>query len=270
MMCRYEGAGIYRHVYLVATSQTHIDQDGVFAPAEITGAVHTALSTKGLTGPAAGLTADAIVHASAVVVSAGATEAAAVTVSFKLYDGNTEVARGSSISLATNVASTFHNASLSVIGAKLWSIRSPSLYTLVSTVTDGAGNELDVVNTSIGIRSLKYSGQDGMFINNEHVKVRGFCDHESWGGVGMAVPDRVALFRAQASRSVGGNGRRSSHNPAHPIILDIYDRVGMVVMDENRLYKNDSSDINAMAEMVQRDRNHPSVTIWSFCNEGAL
>ena len=58
-------------------------------------------------------------------------------------------------------------------------------------------------------------------MNGEHVKVRGFCDHESWGGVGMAVPDRVALFRAQASRSVGGNGRRSSHNPAHPVILDV-------------------------------------------------
>ena len=162
-------------------------------------------------------------------------EAAAVSVTFTLYDGDTEVAHGSSTPLATSTASTFHNASLSVTGAKLWSIGSPSLYTLVSTVKESSSaKELDTVNTSIGIRSLKYTGDGGMFINEEHVKVRGFCDHESWGGVGMAVPDRVALFRAQASRSIGGNGRRSSHNPAHPVILDIYDRVGMVVMDENR------------------------------------
>ncbi len=272
MWCRYEGAGIYRHVYLVATSQTHIAQDGVFAPAEITSDVHSVNSANGMIGPTAGLTGDAVVHASAAVVgvvsTGGVNHAAAVSVTFQLYDGTTEVAHGSSTPLAASLAPTFHNTSLSVPRARLWSIASPSLYTLVSIVKDGGGKELDIVNTTIGIRSLAYTGDGGMFINNQHVKVRGFCDHESWGGIGMAVPDRVALFRAQASRSVGGNGRRSSHNPAHPVILDIYDRVGMVVMDENRKYQNDSSDINAMAEMVQRDRNHASVTIWSFCNEG--
>jgi hypothetical protein len=65
-------------------------------------------------------------------------------------------------------------------------------------------------------------------------QVRGFCDHNNFGAVGMAVPDRINLFRAEASRSVGGNGRRTSHNPPNPGMLDIYDRIGMVVMDENR------------------------------------
>eukprot|EP01052_Picozoa_sp_SAG31_P045263 SAG31_NODE_8198_length_1498_cov_1.484632_1_plen_463_part_01 len=236
----YEGAGIYRHVYMVATSQTHIDQNGVFAPAKINSIVRPAASTDNLTGPAAGLTADATVFASAAVVS-DATDVelrtiAAVTVTFKLFDGNIEVARGSSAALAIdghNGSPAVHNASLSVSSAKLWSVGSPFLYTLVSTVLDDNGKELDTVNTSIGIRSLKCklsascmnnaccissdhrkrletdTGNGGMFVNSEHVKVRGFCDHESWGGVGMAVPDRVALFRAQASRSVGGNGRRS-------------------------------------------------------------
>lgn len=86
--------------------------------------------------------------------------------------------------------------------------------------------------------------------------------------VGMAVPDRVNLFRAQASRAVGGNGRRTSHNPPNPIMLDIYDRVGIVVMDENRLFANDSAYVDNMGALVKRDRNHPSVVIWSFCNEG--
>lgn len=83
----------------------------------------------------------------------------------------------------------------------------------------------------------------------------------------MAVPERINLYRAQASRAVGGNGRRTSHNPPAPEMLDIYDRVGMVVMDENRLFANTTPFVLNVGAMVKRDRNHPSVTIWSFCNE---
>ena len=83
----------------------------------------------------------------------------------------------------------------------------------------------------------------------------------------MAVPERVNLFRAQASRAVGGNGRRTSHNPPDESMLDIYDRVGVVVMDENRLFDNNTAYVTNMGALVKRDRNHPSVVIWSFCNE---
>jgi hypothetical protein len=85
--------------------------------------------------------------------------------------------------------------------------------------------------------------------------------------IGMAVPDRINLFRAQASRSIGGNGRRTSHNPPDPTLLDIYDRLGMVVLDENRLFGNNSHYVDNMQALVKRDRNHPSVILWSFCNE---
>ena len=84
-----------------------------------------------------------------------------------------------------------------------------------------------------------------------------------------AVPERINLFRAQASRAVGGNGRRTSHNPPDSSMLDIYDRVGIVVMDENRLFDNNTAYVNNMGSLVKRDRNHPAVVIWSFCNEGA-
>ena len=83
----------------------------------------------------------------------------------------------------------------------------------------------------------------------------------------MAVPARVSLFRAQALRAVGGNGRRTSHNPPDAAVLDIYDRVGVVVMDENRLFANETRYVDNMGVLVKRDRNHPSVVIWSFCNE---
>ena len=106
-----------------------------------------------------------------------------------------------------------------------------------------------------------------VFLNEEHYKVRGFCDHNQFAVVGMGVPARIKLFRAQALRAVGGNGRRFSHNPPDPIMLDIYDNVGVVVMDENRLFDNNTKYVENMGALVKRDRNHPSITIWSFCNE---
>jgi beta-galactosidase/beta-glucuronidase len=110
------------------------------------------------------------------------------------------------------------------------------------------------------------------------VKVRGYCDHSNFGGVGGAVPDRVNLFRAQMLRSSGGNAWRMAHNPPIPFRLDIMDRIGMLAMDENRDYgghvgqggitdETVEQEVVDMGDMVQRDRSHPSVMIWSFCNE---
>ena len=135
------------------------------------------------------------------------------------------------------------------------------------TQQSAAAPALDALSTSTGFRSLRYDANEGFFLNEQHYKVRGFCDHNDLANVGMAVTDRLHLFRAQASRSVGGNGRRTSHNPAAPVMLDIYDRIGITVMDENREFDNNTEDVNNMGSMVKRDRNHPSIIIWSFCNE---
>ena len=83
------------------------------------------------------------------------------------------------------------------------------------------------------------------------------------------VADRLKLFRAQMSRAVGGNSRRTSHNPPDPVMLSIYDRLGMLVMDETRQFNSETESVDNMAKLVQRDRNHPSVAMWSFCNEVA-
>ena len=122
-------------------------------------------------------------------------------------------------------------------------------------------------DSSAASHGVRYDANEGFFLNGEHFKVRGFCDHNTFAVVGMAVPDRINLFRAQASRAVGGNGRRTSHNPPESAMLQIYDRVGLVVMDENRLFANETQYVINMGAMVKRDRNHPSVVIWSFCNE---
>ena len=125
-------------------------------------------------------------------------------------------------------------------------------------------------------KGQKISLDISRMVNGAATKVRGFCDHSNFGGVGGAVPDRVNLFRAQLLRSVGGNAWRMAHNPPVPSRLDIMDRLGMLAMDENRDYggilqqgglssETLKEQIQDMGDLVQRDRSHPSVMLWSFC-----
>ena len=100
-------------------------------------------------------------------------------------------------------------ATVSLTNPQLWSIPRPYLYTLTATtVLGGPQTAVDAVNISVGIYGGDWSADRGFAMNGRHIKIRGFCDHNDFGGVGMAVPDRIKLYRAQLLRSVGGNGRR--------------------------------------------------------------
>lgn len=261
----YEGGGIYRPVHLVAAPLLHIEPDGLFVPARVTGAI-TAKGAK----PVDGHTAPAAIDAQASIRNFAATGLEAVAgsqVRFVVTD-----AAGSAVAHATAAVDTktgLAKATLTLpISTELWSITRPYLYIVTTTIVARSGADGDSLNTTIGVRSLNWNADTGFFLNREHAKIRGFCDHNDFGGVGMAVPDRIKLFRAQQLRSVGGNGRRMSHNPPQPSMLDIYDRLGVLVMDENRFFDDAAVDVKHMADIVRRDRNHPSVIIWNFCNEG--
>ncbi|KAL1520787.1 hypothetical protein AB1Y20_022351 [Prymnesium parvum] len=251
----YEGGGLYRHVSLVRAPRLHVAQDGLFAFSNVT-----------LAPPAP----SAVVHASAEVSNGGAA-AAEVCVEFSLLAPN-----GSHVGASTSERLTVPAGGSALAAAKidapavlLWSAATPHLYSLVASVLPSCTHAADVDSVAVGhgFRALRYDANEGFFLNERHFKVRGFCDHNSFAIVGMAVPQRISLFRAQASRAVGGNGRRTSHNPPDIRMLELYDRVGIVVMDENRLFNNDTQDVTNMRTLVKRDRNHPSVVIWSFCNE---
>ena len=221
---------------------------------------------------------NAVLHASAELHNLQASGATTknVSVMFTLRDA-AGVQVATAVSSAVGVPSTdmsIENVTKVAVmfdalrNVDLWQIQNPVLYQLTAEVTvSGSTQPVDTVNITTGFRSLRYDAAQGMFLNDQYTKVRGFCDHNDFANFGMAVPDRVKLFRAQASRSVGGNGRRTSHNAPDPVMLDIYDRLGVAVMDENRQILNDSQHIGDMRDLVHRDRNHPSVTIWSFCNE---
>lgn len=187
----------------------HIETDGVFARSMVSPSSiqPREFHAQGATASAASVTAGA------TVVNTGST-AAATSLAFALYNADGQPV-GSSVSADVSVAAAANSSSPATAASKtvsidvpapeLWSVARPYVYTLVVTSSEG-----DVYNTTLGIYSTKWTGDHGFFLNNEHVKIRGFCNHESFGGVGMAIPDRINLFRAQALRSVGGNGWRMS------------------------------------------------------------
>lgn len=253
----YEGGGLYRHVHLVRANLVHVEQDGLFAYSNISFAADD------------GITATtATVHTRVSVMNGGILNKN-VCVSFQLSDPDGLLVASTwpmELNVRASTSATV-NGEMHVSLPKLWSASDPALYTVSTEIDDCNGESLDSVSVVHGFRHLKYDANEGFFLNQEHFKIRGFCDHDNFAVVGCAVPDRIDLFRAQASRAVGGNGRRTSHNPPNPVLLDIYDRLGMVVMDENRLFDDNPSYVDNMGTLVKRDRNHPSVIIWSFCNE---
>lgn len=280
----YEGGGLYRHVHLVRADTVHIEQDGLFAYSNLTWpdeanellSLPASPETESLsnpTGPSSSSSPTAVLHASVAVANTGAQDAS-ICVGFLLtgFDGSVVATNFTAPFTIPSASSSSAYATLVVPSPSLWTAPSPTLYNLTASVytgadCSGASTPLDSVHGPHGFRSLRYDANDGFFLNKDHFKVRGFCDHNNFAVVGMAVPERVNLFRAQASRAVGGNGRRTSHNPPDKSMLDIYDRLGVVVMDENRLFANETRYVDNMGVMVKRDRNHPSVVIWSFCNE---
>ena len=262
----YEGGGIYRHNYLIRSNHVHLAVEGLYGASKVTGAIHD----HNPNDPTKGQYSDgATFMPTAEVVNQAMTGSVSVVVKFMLFDEMGHQAAMSTSSSVSVMPNTIQMAktTFSISNAELWSTPRPYLYTLQTTVMSGS-NILDSINTTVGIRLPKWDADAGFFLNNVPYKWRGFCDHNDFTGVGVAVPDRVNLFRAQVLKAVGGNSWRMSHNPPIPVLLDILDRLGVVVWDENRNFGNNSVWLLNQRDMVRRDRNHPSVMVWSFCNEG--
>lgn len=300
----YAGGGLMRHYHIVRVPSTAASLgafgQGVFAyGANLTGIAGDP-GAGGLKAAAGKLNAmatvtnigsQAAVGGQVVSVRLPASRAAStVSARFTLYD-----ATGAPVGSPTTTpampapAGTNDTATLSTVidvsDVNLWSVPRPYLYTLVTDIlyASGAGAPATVVDTvnvtSLGFRSVNFTADEGLFLNGYHVKVRGFCDHSNFGGVGAAVPDRVNLFRVQALRAVGANSWRMAHNPPIPARLDFTDALGMTVLDENRNYGGTDGQggfsrqtgwqqVADMGDLVQRDRNRASVMAWSFCNGG--
>ena len=231
--------------------------------------------------PAAGLTGAVTLTPSVDLLTSGARAAASVSWSLYAADGETLVASAGPTAVTADPAgTTLVGPAMTVSSAELWSVPRPYLHTLVTMVSVG-GAAVDTRNESVGFRSIAWSAEQGLFLNNQPVKMRGFCNHESWAGVGAALPDRIDLHRVQQMRGVGGNAWRTSHNPPEPVLLAMADRLGIVVLDENRVLATNANCEGCantpsysgypaadMYALALRDRNHASVIFYSevsFC-----
>ena len=244
----YEGAGIYRHVWLTKTAPLHVARWGTFVTTEAK-------------GQAAAVTARATVQN-----DADATARFEVTESVLDPEGR-PVAEATSKGLEIGPGASVEVPSgLRVGDARLWSCETPTLYTLVTTIRQ-EGKEVDRYETPFGIRTLLWDANRGFFLNGERVQLKGVCDHQDHAGVGTAIPDALDAWRLRQLRKMGVNAVRTSHNAPDPALLDACDRLGILVMDENREYGANPQQLDGLRDLMRRDRNHPSVIIWSLGNE---
>ncbi len=160
----------------------------------------------------------------------------------------------------------------------LWSVDDPYMYTLVTNVSVN-GKQVDTYETPFGIRTIEFRADSGFYLNGEHVRINGVCNHHDLGCLGAATNERAIERQLQILKAMGCNGIRCSHNPPSPILLDLCDRMGFLVMDEafdmwrrrktDRDYARFFDDWyeRDLTDLVIRDRNHPSIVLWSIGNE---
>ena len=236
----YTGSGIYRHVWLETTGKVAINQWGVFVSTPVVGKEKTRVHVQGdiIGGPA--------------------------PVAMKIYD-----AAGKMVG-AVNGAT----ADIWVASPHLWSVDHPYLYTLRVTI-----GSRDSYAVKFGIRAFRFDAAKGFFLNGQPVKIRGVCMHHDLGALGAAVNSSAIRRQLTILKAMGCNGIRTAHNPPAPELLDLCDSMGFIVMDEafdmwrKKKNKYDYSldfpawHVRDLQDQVRRDRNHPSVFIWSIGNE---
>jgi beta-galactosidase len=244
----YEGAGIYRHVRLIKTAPVHVPKGGIaVAPALAGSGADVAIRTS--------LANDANQPANAALESRIVDPAGKTVATFT--DASVAVAPWATVEV---------RQAMRLSDAVLWSLEAPKLYRLVTTIRVG-GAAVDELTTRFGVRDIRFDPDRGFFLNGKRVQLNGVCCHQDHAGVGAAVPDSVQRWRIARLKEMGVNAYRTSHNPPAPEILEACDELGMLVMDETRLFSSSAMSLEQLAAMVRRDRNHPSVILWSIGNE---
>jgi beta-galactosidase len=244
----YEGAGIYRHVWLAQTGPLHVAPHGSFVRASVN-------------GDSADVTVDTTVRNDANTGDSFALE-------HELRDpAGRVVARADVPARAVGAdARVDVSAQLRVTAPQLWSLETPQRYTLTTRVKRG-GEVVDSVDTPFGIRTIRFDANQGFFLNGKHVKLQGVNNHQDHAGIGVALPDGMHEARLKMLKAIGVNAIRSAHNPATPELLEACDRLGILVIDEHRMMGTAPQIRDELERMVKRGRNHPSIILWSVGNE---
>jgi beta-galactosidase len=244
----YEGAGIYRHVWLTKTGPVHVKKWGTFVRSAMQGSTaYLKIRTE-------------------VENHAGKSQSVRITSSIVDPAGK-RVARSTSLPAVMHDADEHtYEQQVTVAKAELWSLEERNLYRLVTEV-EANGQITDRYETQFGIRTLRFDADKGFFLNGKSVKVKGTCNHQDHAGLGVALPDAAQAYRIRTLQGMGCNAYRSSHNPPTPELLDVCDELGMLVLDETRMMSSNDEGIAQFEDLIRRDRNHPSVFMWSMGNE---
>ena len=251
----YEGAGIYRHVWLNKASSLHVAPFGTFVRAEFPGDsdncddVFLDIDTE-VRNMSAATTGTAYILRHTLMDASGSKAA------YCEVEGETISGKDSDNT----------NARMKVENPHLWSCKDPYLYTLVTEVTLD-GRIMDTYETVTGIRKAEFDKDKGFLLNGKQVKLKGVNVHQDHAGVGSGIPDGLQEWRLMQLKKFGCNAYRSSHNPMTPELLDACDRLGILVIEENRLTGINSMHTELLERMIRRDRNHPSIILWSVGNE---
>ena len=256
----YPGAGIYRNVWLVATGPVHVAHWGTYVTTPSVSGKQATVSVK----------TDLVNRSD---------KPAEVTLRSSILDRKGRVVGKADLgtSIPPNGRVTLP-AILNVTHSRRWDIDDPYLYTLVSEISAG-GEVVDRYTTPFGIRTIAFDKEKGFFLNGRHLKLQGVCDHHDLGALGAAVNRRATERQLEILKAAGVNAIRTSHNPPSPELLEYTDRMGFLVIDEAfdiwRLPKNpndyhkyfDAWSERDVRDMAHRDRNHPSIILWSIGNE---
>ncbi len=264
----YPGAGIYRHVRLVATNAVRLAPEGVFVSTpEISSAAAQVKVLAELENPGE-RPVEAVVETRLFALGVGGAEAprpvgAPVVSKINLPAG----AERTPVALVAQIATP-----------AAWSPESPFLYAARTTVRL-AGKPVDTLDTTFGVRTAAFDADKGFLLNGKRLELKGVCQHHDLGALGAAVNTRALRRQLEILGAMGCNAIRTSHNPPTPELLDLCDRMGFVVMDEafdcwrHAKKSNDYSrhfdewHERDLADFIRRDRNHPSVVLWSIGNE---
>jgi beta-galactosidase len=258
----YSGSGIYRHVRLVITNPIHIGHWGIYVTtSDVNEELATVLVRTKIENNSSSIAEEGFVRS--ILLDSQGREIACTETKHNAVEPNKTLEVGQQIKVSK---------------PSLWSIESPVLYTLRTALLNQNGL-MDEVATTIGIRKIEYDVDRGFLLNGKRVKMKGVCLHHDGGCVGAAVPIGVWQRRLRILKEMGCNAIRTSHNPPAPEFLDLCDRLGFLVMDEafdewkigkttngyNKYF--DEWSQRDLTAMLHRDRNHPSVVIWSVGNE---
>lgn len=244
----YEGAGIYRHVWLNISNKLHIPEGGQFVHATVKGknaevTIETEVENKNL-------------------------NAANCTVYSYITDNKgKQIAKTTEQKLSLSVNQTQNiKQKLTLGNANLWSLENPYLYKVVSVIKQG--NEIIYKKKSnFGVKTVRFDAKEGFFLNGKHIKIQGTNNHQDHAGIGSALPDYMQFYRIKLLKELGSNAYRASHNAPTPELLDACDSLGMLVLDEQRLLNSSPEYVDQFKRILRRDRNHPSVFLWSIGNE---